>query len=262
MTESILNVNKNSSQCNIEFLEFECGTVDKMDVSKIGISDTNTLSVVRSVAMSENIARSVKEEVKHFIHVESSVNNILPFSVCLDDTQRGQIFPVGKTEYHIHNDSSSISYILPSVHDSIVSGVILSKWDDIMGPQTVHMWLREDVRNGSHHSSTQNNTCLAKAVKYVTSHTVNYTGAHYNISSNTDTSERNSSIFLVPELDLIAQSLVFQLRDQDLNTPYSLAVMVSYQHYSYFLHFRQLYRHWLQRMTARLHVILLKVSKE
>jgi len=44
-----------------------------------------------------------------------------------------------------------------------------------------------------------------------------------------------------------------------MNIVHSLAILVNYQHYSYFLHFRQLCWHWLQRMAARLHVVLLKV---
>ncbi|KAJ9579434.1 hypothetical protein L9F63_024458 [Diploptera punctata] len=253
MAESIPNVNRNSSQCNVFHMES-----DKMDESKDSGSEKNALPVVRSVAMSENIARSVREEVKHLIHVESPVNNVLAAAGCLVEVEKDPGFSLGKAEYHSYGTNSSVSYILPSIEESIVSAVILSKWDDIMGPQTVHVWLREEAKSVPCHSDAKNKTCLTKAVKYVTCHTVNYTGSSCVSSNSADSTERSNSIFVVPELDLIAQSLVFQLRDQELNVPYSLALMVSYQHYNYFLHLRQLCRHWLQRMAARLHVILLK----
>jgi hypothetical protein len=239
-------------------------------------SGKNVLPILRSVAMNANIAHSAQEEAQHFMHVDSSKSSEFPAVSATDITYSEEVKPDPPTEYNlpnVHCAGSSVSYILPSEEDNITSAIVLSKWDDIMGPQTVHVWLKSevDMRNMDTRSSVGHsvirNLCLAKSVKYVTSHTVNYTGLHSVMSSNCGDAtvnpvERNSGIFIVPELDLIAQSLIFHLQDHELNVPYSLTMIVSYQHYSYFLHLRQLCQLWLQRMAARLHVILQKVIVE
>jgi hypothetical protein len=233
----------------------------------------NGLPILRSVAVSSNIANSVQEEVCQFTNVDSSKRDKLAAVSTADVAYLEEIKPAPPAEYNLPNiygASSSVSYIFPSVEDNIVSAVILSKWDDIMGPQTVHVWLKGDADARSLDTKTTmgnqtiRNMCLAKSVKYVTVHTVNCAGLNSVSSANcsrasVDAGHGSSGLFIVPELDLIAQSLVFQLQDHQLSVPYSLAVTVSYEHYSYFLHLRQLCQHWLQRMAARLHAILLKV---
>ncbi|XP_069694227.1 guanine nucleotide exchange factor C9orf72 homolog isoform X2 [Periplaneta americana] len=282
MTESIRNSNRISLQCNIENLVSRSETAVMMDGDDICNTESHSdinVPTVRSIAMSANIARSVREEVRHLIHVDSSESDRLhtdtmtdsDYSKCLEEVKVDPSFSLGKSDFNlpqVHGASSNISYILPSVEENIISAIVLSKWDDIIGPQTVHVWLQDnaDIKSTSIRSipyRTALNSCLAKAVKYVTGHTVNYSGLSSVFSpsyadSATIPGERNNSVFVVPELDLIAQSLVFQLQNHEVNTPFSLALMVSYQHYNYFLHLRQLCRHWLQRMAARLHVILLK----
>jgi hypothetical protein len=235
-------------------------------------SGGSVLPLPRSVAMSSDIAGSVQEEVCHFIDVDSSKNSRL-FAVntadtCLEEVKADP--PAECTLSNVHDASLSVSYVLPSEEDSIISAIVLSKWDDIIGPQTVHVWLKGEANEkvlGTEDTPGNKlirNVCLAKSVKYVTVHTVNYTGLNSALSpchgsDIADPGQKNSGIFIVPEIDLVAQSLVFQLQDQELNVLYSLAILVSYQHYSYFLHLRQLCWHWLQRMATRLHVILLKV---
>lgn len=269
--------NRISVPCTIANLKPDFGAAIKMDSDNICNTGSNVgkngLPVLRSVAVSSNIANSVQEDVCHFIHVDSSKRDRLPAVSTADVAYLEEIKPDPPAEYNlpnVHGASSSVSYIFPSVEDNIVSAVVLSKWDDIMGPQTVHVWLKDDADARSldtkstlgHH--TIRNMCLAKSVKYVTVHTVNCTGLNPVSSANcgsapVEVGQGSNGLFIVPELDLIAQSLVFQLQDHQLSVPYSLAVTVSYQHYSYFLHLRQLCQHWLQRMAARLHAILMKV---
>lgn len=276
MEEPLHSCNRISVPYTVENLVSNFGATIKMNTGNICNIDSdlgkNVLPMLRSVAVSSNIASSVEEEVRHFIHVDSSKSNKFPAVSTTDKTCLEEIKPDPSTEYNlpnVHGASSSVSYIFPSEEDNIVSAVVLSKWDDIMGPQTVHVWLKDDayVRSLDTKSTLGHHTirdmCLAKSVKYVTVHTVNCTGLNSVLSANhgsasVDLGQRSSGLFIVPELDLIAQSLVFQLQDHQLSVPYSLALTVSYQHYNYFLHLRQLCQHWLQRMAARLHVILMK----
>jgi hypothetical protein len=280
VTESFHNCNQISVQCNLENLVSNSEATVKMDSGTMcsvdSNSDENIFPILRSVPMSASTAISVHEEMQHFLHVDSSQSSRLPAVSATDTTYPEEIKPHLPAEFNLPNiygAGSAVSYILPSVEDSIVSAIVLSKWDDVMGPQTVHVWLRDDVDMKSQdigstlNHSVMRNMYLRKSVKYVTSHTVNYTGLNSVLlpsSGNVpvDAGESNSGIFIVPELDLVAQSLVFQLQNHEFNVPYSLAMMVSYQHYDYFLHLHQLCRHWLQRTAARLRVILLKVIVE
>jgi hypothetical protein len=276
-TESFPDCNKISVKYSVESLVSNSRTAVKMDCGNMCSTDSdsgiNVLPTLRSVAMNENIAKSTQEEVQHFIPVDSSKHSRFSAVSATDITYPEDIKSDPPAEYNlpnVHCGGSSVSYILPSEEDNIISAIVLSKWDDIMGPQTVYVWLKSevDMENVDSRSSVGHNViknmCLANSVKYVTSHTVNYTSLNSVVSpscgdATVDPVERNSGIFIVPELDLVAQSLVFQLQDHELNIPYSLAIIMSYQHYSYFLHLRRLCQLWLQRMVARLHVILQKV---
>lgn len=262
--------------CNIENLDSSSGTTIKMhsrNICNMGSNSSGSdFPIVRSVAMSSDTARP-QEEVCHFIHVDSSKSSGLPAVTTTDTTDLEEMKSDAPAEYTLSNvrgANLSVSYILPSEEDSIVSAIVLSKWDDIIGPQTVHVWLKDEANvkilstEDTPGHSVIRNVCLAKSVKYVTVHTVNCTGLNPALSPcyGSDTvnpGQKNSGIFIVPEIDLVAQFIVFQLQDHQMNILHSLAILVSYQHYSYFLHLRQLCWHWLQRMAARLHVILLKV---
>jgi hypothetical protein len=236
-------------------------------------SGGSVLPILTSVAMSSDVAGSAQEEVGHCIHVDSSKSSGMPAISTTDTTYLKEVKSGPPAEYtlsNVHGANLSVSYILPSEEDSIVSAVVLSKWDDIMGPQTVHVWLKDEANvkilgtEDTPGHSVIRNVCLAKSVKYVTVHTVNCASLSSALlpcygSDTVDPGQKNSGIFIVPEIDLVAQSLVFQLQDHELNVLYSLAILVSYQHYNYFLHLHQLCWHWLQRVAARLHVILLKV---
>lgn len=263
--------------CNVENLVLSSETTIKMHSCNICNIDSDSggsvLPVLKPAAMSSVIAGSAQEEVCHFIDVDSSKHSGLPSVSATDTTCLEAVKPDAPAEYtlsNVYGANLSVSYILPAEEDSIISAIVLSKWDDIMGPQTVHVWLKDEANvkstrtedSASH--SVIRNVCLAKSVKYVTVHTVNCTGLSSALSpccgSNAvDPGQKNSGIFIVPEIDLVAQSLVFQLQDHELSVLYSVAILVSYRQYDYFLHLRQLCWHWLQRTAARLHVILLKV---
>ncbi|GLH11653.1 Uncharacterized protein GBIM_16399 [Gryllus bimaculatus] len=256
--------------------------------------DTNSVQretvMVRSVAMSANVASIVKDEVRHLIRVSALEPSTSKHYSTYEPNNREDINIVLPTSKDLGVGSNSIvntscSHILPTVDGNIIFAVILSRWDDIMGPQTVHAWLEENpvargllntevnspsssyvdtlpesksgVHVTSNHKLVEQNVYIMKAVKYVTSHTVNYTGICLNSSASL-LYEQESNLFVVPDLELVAQSLVFHARSLDTTVPFSLSVLVGYQHYEYFLHLRRLCHQWLRRMAERLHEPLVK----
>nr|CAD7410857.1 unnamed protein product [Timema cristinae] len=108
---------------------------------------------VRSIAMSKNIAYSVQDDVDHVIRI-NTLDRESSEQVC--NTNESENFNMDKTKNldldHICdtfepplaiplNLKSLCSFILPPADEGIISAVVLSKWDDIMGPQTMYAWL-------------------------------------------------------------------------------------------------------------------------
>nr|CAD7440878.1 unnamed protein product [Timema bartmani] len=113
----------------------------------------NEVEFVRSIAMSKNIAYSVQDDVDQFIRINTLDRESLEH-VC--NTNESENFNMDKSNNldldHICetfepplaiplNLKSLCSFILPPADDGIISAVVLSKWDDIMGPQTIYAWM-------------------------------------------------------------------------------------------------------------------------
>ncbi|KAK3924322.1 Guanine nucleotide exchange C9orf72-like protein [Frankliniella fusca] len=255
------------------------------------LSDESSSPSIRSVAMSANIANTVQEEVKHLIKVNPPLDESpIKYQVrktsseLSDDNSDISDTYSGDHDYHsIEMSCSSIcSHVLPNDDDSTVCAMVLSRWDDIMGPRTIRVWLPESVSEEesgpeteplkfttpksvkaacqfscSHQmSSKYNKILLMKAIKYVTSHTVNYTC----VTGTSTPEQSNSALFIVPDLDMVAQSLMFHVPLSG-SSPYSLALLVKYSKYSRFLPLRNLCQHWLERLSIRMAEFLLSVSK-
>ncbi|XP_047102038.1 guanine nucleotide exchange factor C9orf72-like isoform X1 [Schistocerca piceifrons] len=189
--------------------------------------------MVRSLAMSANIANAVKNEVKHLIHI-SAIESCAEKNMWVGATTGSKLPTVSYTA----NASFSSSFVLPSAEEHLISVVVLSRWDDIMGPQTVHVWMEQ----------AEKSTCnidMIRAIRYVTNHTV---------SQAAETSAMGPKIFVVSDLDIIAQSLTFGVRVHrgQRRLPHSISVLVSLSQYSSFLELRCLCHQWLIRTAARL----------
>lgn len=268
-------------------------TIMSSSASSTSLGKNQDLSppVIRSVAMSANVASTVQDEVKHLIKVsplptEESVTRYEVRKTLSVQSEDNSDF---SDTYSADHDFTSMdpqcgsicSHVFPTDEESIISAVVLSCWDDIMGPRTIRVWLPENVTDSEassdaeptkftsprsvkaacqftcihQMSSKYNKMLLMKAIKYVTSHTVNYTCV-----TGTSTPEQNSSaIFVVPDLDMVAQSLMFHVPLSG-SCPYSLALLVNFSKYSSFLPLRRLCQHWLERLTIRLADFLLSVS--
>lgn len=246
--------------------------------------------MIRSVAMSVNIASTVQDEVKHLIKVNPlPTESASRYEVLRMSPEHSEENSDLSDTYSADNDYPSIdmhcisicSHVLPNDEDSIVAAIVLSRWDDIMGPRTIRAWLPESVNESAESSDMElmkftsprsvkaacqfscphqmsskvNKVLLMKAIKYVTSHTVNYTC----VTGSSTPEENTSAIFVVPDLDMVAQSLMFHVPLSG-SSPYSLALLAKYSKYSKLLPLRKLCQHWLERLSVRLSEFLLSVS--
>lgn len=278
-----------SSMYHFVSVERDGSTWDLGQIGQDSGDDENQIPretvMVRSVAMSANVASIMKDEVRHLIRVSGFDSGNPVQAAVVDEEEDMNAFPSNKDLEFSSTSLNSCSHILPNEEGSVVFAVILSRWDDIMGPQTVHAWLEEnaevrDLQNSDsrraasssssaisesrsgisspcHNRLTDHNTYISKAMKYVTSHTVNYTGISLN-SSVPLYVEQESNLFVVPDLELVAQSLGFHVRAMENSVPLSLSILIVYKHYEYFLHLRHLCLQWLRRMAERLHEPLVK----
>ncbi|XP_026276233.1 guanine nucleotide exchange factor C9orf72 isoform X1 [Frankliniella occidentalis] len=247
--------------------------------------------MIRSVAMSANIASTVQEEVKHLIKVnpppDESVVQYKVRKMSSEFSEDNSDLSDSYSDDHDYpsidmNLSSICSHVLPNDDDSTACAMVLSRWDDIMGPRTIRVWLPETVSDDENYSENElckfttprsvkaacqfscphqmsskyNKVLLMKAIKYVTSHTVNYTC----VTGSSTPEQNNSALFIVPDLDMVAQSLMFHVPLSG-SSPYSLALLVKYSKYSRFLPLRNLCQHWLERLSTRMAEFLLSVSK-
>ncbi|XP_063219647.1 uncharacterized protein LOC134529456 isoform X2 [Bacillus rossius redtenbacheri] len=312
--------NSNDTQKS-EFYSLADSPSDDMQ-NKLYFDSSDSLNIIRSVAMSANVALAVVDEVKHFIRVSSfKTESLLESGIStaadnsnIDVEQIEEEFVHENTSKQEHehdyfcNLMSSCSFVLPSEDDDIVSAVVISKWDDVIGPQTVHAWLKINLiydegiilseqafRNSfsskilSASDSAYSCVCscgfsgvpagsdqkrieplhdlyfckkrlrVLKAIKYITSHTVNYSSGSIFISDKT--TDRNISVFIVPELDLVALCVVFHLRDKERRIPYSVAFVASCRHYDTCLQLSHYCGHWLQESSFRIQELFLQCAE-
>jgi hypothetical protein len=214
---------------------------------------------IRSVAMSANIASSVCQEVNHLIRItsESIVDYPLP-SVEI----RPDLMDDGGVTFDV---DTVCSFVLPP--ESVLLAIVLSRWDDIVGPQTVQMWLKKDMEckssinyienklvcNHRNDRYSKNVTPIMKSVHYVTCHTVNCASVSATNSS--------SSMLIVPDLNMATISQLFHSQNHKdaPSVPFSLGVITSLSHCT-FLHQRfNVVQNWIQRLT---HHLLPAVAEE
>lgn len=125
-------------------------------------------------------------------------------------------------------DGVGVSAVLPA--SSALLCVVLSRWDDVVGPQTLHVWVPRD------NSAPQ----LGRRVRYVTGHAVSCTSV--------SAAHGAASLSVVPDLHVAFVSRLFHAAD----APFALAAVVELERL-YFLHGRHtLLQHWLQRLAFKI----------
>lgn len=206
-------------------------------------------------------------------HVISDISDKTKASDSKEEQVFGNNSQFASSTMHQMNTSSvrtTYSYFLPNEEANFISALVLSKWDDIMGPQTVHVWLKkrenqdslgaqtltsfDDLDIPSIIAETEEDNDLVKSINYLSTHTVNYSGVNMT-SSKKGLSFKNSTFFVVPDLNFVSQALIFYLKKNEVDIPYSFAVLVHYKYNSYYLSYFDLVRIWLEKLSTRVGIL-------
>lgn len=159
--------------------------------------------------------------------------------------------------------------------NDLLVGVVVSRWDNIVGPQSVYLWTEEFT---SVFYPINLPGQLSKLVKYVTDHTVDHqtaTGGYIP-----PTVQRTTSC-IVPDLGLAYLSLSIRVPTEIdtilefqtsspmtannpdnpvLTMPHSISVLSNFKYLSQFLLLRPLITSWLLEFGPQIGVLLCKVG--
>jgi len=119
--------------------------------------------------------------------------------------------------------------------------VVLARWDDVVGPQALHVWAARDCGGHAPHQ-------LGRRVRYVTGHAVSCTSV--------GAAPGAASLSVVPALRIVFASRLFHAA----NAPFAVAAVADIDRLR-FLHARHaLFQHWLHRLAAKMAPHLTQVT--
>jgi len=278
-----------------------------VDEDEDASNPSNVLSpAVRSLSMSRNMAVSLTDEVSHMIRLPPPSSTPTPKKTVqksLTSTSQAEFHaPSSLTSFSLSNpekevkslmlssgvslvetktgclSSSSLTTNSSPSPTSVLTGICVSRWDDIVGPQTVYLWTEQLT---SLFFPTSLPPSLAPLVKYVTDHTVDH---HRHGGEDAPPSSSHRSIFvLVPALSLVYLSLSFRVPspldstavlefDSSTNmtadhpdhppayVPHALSVLAPIEYLPVFLLLRPLLLSWLAEFAPKTGVLLAKVG--
>lgn len=123
------------------------------------------------------------------------------------------------------------------------NGIVLSYWDNIIGPRLGHVWLESEEK------------CKEDNVKYVVSHTLNGELTRQAPKNAVDT-----KLFIIKERDLVFSSFIFSgLSKGAGETLYSLSLLLPFQALKGFLPFQELIDIRMKVLVAKLRILQEKV---
>jgi hypothetical protein len=211
------------------------------------------------------------------------INNSLALSLSVVDSNPDVIRAMGKDGVSLveSKGSSSLSQIaFPSFirggikKNELLTGIVVSKWDNIVGPQCVYLWT-EEVTSLFYPGCLPSQ--LSGVVKYVTDHTVD----HQDVDGNQlNPSTQRTTLCIVPDLSLVyiaisirvpaetdtvlefASSSSMTANDPDqpaMTVPHAVSILANLQFLSHFLLLRPLLVNWLNEFAPKIGVLLCKV---
>lgn len=126
---------------------------------------------------------------------------------------------------------------------NLLNGVILSAWDNIIGPKAVFVWIQRAEQG------TIGERVVQEAVEYTVGHTLHGELEKMNVGS---TVARGTEVYLVEDLGFIIFSMPFSAqRDQDF-VPHSLSFVIPSAEMKSFTNLNPLFSLWIQRLAYRL----------
>ncbi|CAG7822335.1 unnamed protein product [Allacma fusca] len=188
---------------------------------------------------------------------------------------------IAKLEMRAISDEASVKNLIGGKRNDLLVGIVVSRWDNIVGPQCVYLWTEERTstfyplqEEGVFNFSRGNlPTHLSRLVKYVTEHTVDHQDVDGNLVLP---SMLRSTLCIVRDLDLAYLSVSIRVPlDPDTEStfgfshlgdrnrpaatvPHAVAVLANLQYLNHFLLLRPLVLNWLSEFAPKIGVLLCK----
>lgn len=243
--------------------------------------DESASPLFRSFSMSQSLASSVAEEVSNVIRLNgltevASSSRILTSGY--DDTDNDTFFYRQQRQELKVSQSFSLSstYLENSItlplkrtpslggkRNEMLTGIVVSRWDNIVGPQCSYLWT-EEMTSLFYPGNLPKH--LSRLIKYVTDHTVD----HHVADGTLLHSAVKSGLCIVPDLSLVymfvsirvpsSDSLGCEIQQAGLTVPHSVAVLADLQYLHHFLLIRPLVTSWLMEFAPKIGVLICKVS--
>ena len=241
----------------------------------------------RSLSMSHNLAYSVVEEVPHMIRLNALTDVASSSRIRSSDSvgcgdqgtspqdayfYRHKELQVSKSigVSSSYLESTTIPLTIPlkrttsvGKRNDILIGIVVSRWDNIVGPQCSYLWTEEmtSLFYPGHLPKP-----LTRLIKYVTDHTVDHHVVDGNLVSH---STMKNAFCIVPDLNLVYMSLSIRVPSDSMSceierpgmtVPHSVAVLANLQYLHHFLLMRPLVTNWLTEFAPKIGVLICKVS--
>ena len=178
---------------------------------------------------------------------------------------------IAKLEIRSLTDEASVKKLLVGKKNDVLVGIVVSRWDNIVGPQCVYLWTEERTSTFYPGNLPQH---LSRLVRYVTEHTVD----HHEVDGNQVLpSTLRSTLCIVRDLDLAYLSVSIRVpsdpesdsafgfspvsdRNRPASTvPHAVAVLANLKYLQQFLLLRPLVLNWLSEFAPKIGVLLCKV---
>ena len=178
---------------------------------------------------------------------------------------------IAKLEIRSLTDEASVKKLLVGKKNEVLVGIVVSRWDNIVGPQCVYLWTEERTSTFYPGNLPQH---LSRLVRYVTEHTVD----HHEVDGNQVLpSTLRSTLCIVRDLDLVYLSVSIRVpsdpdsdstfgfspvsdRNRPASTvPHAVAVLANLKYLQQFLLLRPLVLNWLSEFAPKIGVLLCKV---
>ncbi|CAG0915842.1 unnamed protein product [Notodromas monacha] len=152
----------------------------------------------------------------------------------------------------IANFLDECSFVLPHLEPTVIQSFVLSKWDHILGPRAVHVWMldstEEPVMVGD--VPLPSRSSVIDAVHYVVDHSLNASDAGETVHGN------KSALYVVPRDNLVSFAVCFRVGDRRgaNHVAYSLSVIVESKWLQFVCDIQPILQTALQIQAAKLRV--------
>lgn len=134
--------------------------------------------------------------------------------------------------------------VIAAMDDCILDGVLLSQWDNILGPRIRHLWLT---------SSPQGFTL--DMLNHVATQTL-----CGDICRDPESPHIDTKLYIVKEKNIVIHTFIFGAMGKADLAVHSLSLIIALAEYTSYLQVHNLCSTWMHRLLAKLRVLLEKVT--